>query len=57
LRINDAILSGVLPKSANPQHIEENAKLYDWTIGEEDMGFMNGLDQGLHCAWNPSNVV
>ncbi|MDO4200058.1 MAG: aldo/keto reductase [Clostridia bacterium] len=32
----------ILPKTANPQHMESNAKL-DFTISDEDMEFLKGL--------------
>lgn len=35
-----------LPKSDNPQRIEENANVYDFEISQDDMKMLDGLDQG-----------
>jgi len=35
-----------LPKSDNPDRIKENAAVYDFDITQEDMGTLDGLDQG-----------
>ena len=41
-----------LPKSMTPSHIEENAAVFDFTISEEDMASINGMQYigglGLH---------
>ncbi|KAK3577122.1 hypothetical protein CHS0354_037450 [Potamilus streckersoni] len=42
----------VIPKSANPKRIEENAKVFDWSISEEDMKLLNSLPE-KSCTWNP----
>lgn len=35
-----------LPKSDTPSRIEENAGVFGWQIGREDMQRLNGLDEG-----------
>ena len=49
----------IIPKSATHSRIEQNFAL-DFTISEEDMKVMNGLDQKMFCCWNnafdPSSV-
>ena len=35
-----------LPKSDNAGRIEENAGLFGWELGEEDMRRLDALDQG-----------
>ena len=41
-----------LPKSMTPSHIEKNAAVFDFTISEEDMAAINGMQYfgglGLH---------
>lgn len=47
---------GVLPKSLNPNHIEENIKL-DFVLNEKDLNRLNSLDRRCKYAWDPSMVV
>jgi len=44
-----------LPKSATPSRIRSNTELYDFELGEEDMGKLDALDKGGDGAvsWNP----
>lgn len=35
-----------LPKSDTPARIEENAGVFGWHIGEDDMRLLDGLDEG-----------
>ena len=44
----------VLPKSTREERIRENAALFDWTIGEADMGKLDGLEEGLTTGWDPA---
>ncbi|RPD78335.1 Aldo/keto reductase [Lentinus tigrinus ALCF2SS1-7] len=47
-----------LPKSATPARIQSNARLYDFSLNEEDMRRLDALDQGKAGAvtWNPVDV-
>jgi diketogulonate reductase-like aldo/keto reductase len=40
-----------LPKSVKQQRIRENAEVGDFEISSEDMGAMDGLDEGLVTDW------
>lgn len=45
----------VLPKSSNEKRIQENADVFDFAISDEDMVYLDGLDQNLVTSWDPSN--
>lgn len=41
----------VIPKSDKPHHILENSKIFDFSLSEEDMAALAGLDRGWKaCA-------
>ncbi|KAF9226773.1 Aldo/keto reductase [Gyrodon lividus] len=44
-----------LPKSSSPSRIEENFKVFDFSLEEEDMTAIDALDEGAGGAvtWNP----
>jgi diketogulonate reductase-like aldo/keto reductase len=42
-----------LPKSVTPTRIEENAKVYDFELSEEDMKSLDTEDYSP-CAWDPT---
>ncbi|MFZ0391357.1 MAG: aldo/keto reductase [Calditrichia bacterium] len=46
----------VIPKSTNPQRIEENAQVFDFVIEEDDMNTLDGLDDNYRVSWDPSNI-
>ena len=46
----------VIPKSGRPARIEENAGIFDFTIGAEDMARLDALDAGFRTSWNPTSV-
>lgn len=48
----------VLPKSTNPEHIQENFKI-DFTLSENDMTILNTLhtSETNKYAWDPANVL
>jgi 2,5-diketo-D-gluconate reductase A len=41
----------VLPKSTNPVRIRQNADLFSFTIVDEDMAAIAGMDRGAGVAW------
>jgi len=45
-----------IPKSANPKRIQENAEVFDFALSEVEMRRLDGLDEGLRTAWDPSGV-
>jgi diketogulonate reductase-like aldo/keto reductase len=46
----------VLPKSVKQARIEENARVFDFELGPEEMRLLDGLDEGLHTGWDPSDA-
>ncbi len=45
----------VIPKSARPQHILANAEVFDFTMSDEQMAILNGLNEDLRTSWDPTN--
>jgi len=43
-----------IPKSAKPDHIRENAAVFDFEIRPEDMRALDSLSEDLHVAWDPT---
>ena len=41
----------VIPGSSNPDHIQENTKLFDFELTEEEMERINALDRGEKHDW------
>lgn len=41
----------VIPGSSNPDHIQENTKLFDFELTEEEMDRINALDRGEKHDW------
>jgi diketogulonate reductase-like aldo/keto reductase len=44
---------GEIPKSSKKGRIEENASIFDFTISDEDMTYLNSMDEHYHCTWDP----
>lgn len=45
-----------LPKSTKKERIEENAKVFDFEIPSEAMRDLDGLNEDLHTAWDPTDA-
>ncbi|MCC6557400.1 MAG: aldo/keto reductase [Polyangiaceae bacterium] len=45
-----------LPKSTRRARIEENAAVFDFEIGAEQMRMLDGLDEGLVTGWDPTDA-
>ncbi|HYA30486.1 MAG TPA: aldo/keto reductase [Acidobacteriota bacterium] len=46
----------VIPKSANPQRIRENAQVFDFAISDEDMQTLDNFNEELRTCWDPTNA-
>ncbi len=46
----------VIPKSANPNRIRENADVFDFEITDEDMRILDGFNANLRTSWDPTNA-
>jgi diketogulonate reductase-like aldo/keto reductase len=44
-----------LPKPSHVERIRENADVFDFPIGEEDMDALEKLNEGYSCTWDPSD--
>jgi methylglyoxal/glyoxal reductase len=46
----------VIPKSANPARIRENAGVFDFEITDEDMGLLDNFNENLRTCWDPTSA-
>lgn len=46
----------VIPKSTREERIRENADVFGFELSAEDMRVLDGLNEDLHVAWNPTDV-
>lgn len=46
----------VLPKSAQPARITENASVFDFNITDQDMARLDAFNCNLRVAWDPTNT-
>jgi diketogulonate reductase-like aldo/keto reductase len=46
----------VIPKSSNPEHISENANVFDFSLSIEDMLKLDGLNENFRVSWNPTGI-
>ncbi len=47
----------VIPKSANREHIFENAAVFDFEISAEDMQLLDSFNENLRTCWDPSHAA
>jgi diketogulonate reductase-like aldo/keto reductase len=43
-----------IPKASNPDHLRENASIFDFSLSEADMEELDSLDEGLATSWDPT---
>jgi diketogulonate reductase-like aldo/keto reductase len=46
----------VIPKSARPDRIAENADVFDFSLSPDERAALDGLDEGLRTCWDPTRV-
>ncbi|MGC3999196.1 MAG: aldo/keto reductase [Anaeromyxobacter sp.] len=46
----------VIPKSAHPERIRENADVFGFALDGEDLAALDALDQGYRTSWDPSDA-
>ena len=46
----------VIPKSANPQRIVEDAEVFDFAISAADMETLDGFNENLRTCWDPTHA-
>ncbi|VDI25785.1 Hypothetical predicted protein [Mytilus galloprovincialis] len=44
-----------IPKSGKPNRIDENMKVFDWSIADDDMAVLNSFPD-KSCTWNPCKM-
>jgi len=49
--------TGVLPKSVNTKHIEENAQIFDFQLCDDHMSRLSGINRNVHYCWDPTSVL
>ena len=45
-----------IPKSSRKERIEENARVFDFEISDEDMKALDSFNQDYRTSWNPTDV-
>lgn len=46
----------VIPKSSRRDRIYENANVFDFSISQEDMAYLDSFNEDLSTAWDPTHV-
>jgi diketogulonate reductase-like aldo/keto reductase len=46
----------VIPKSADKARIAENAAVFDFALGDDDMANLDALHEDLHTSWDPTDA-
>ena len=47
----------VIPKSVRPERIKENGDVFNFKIEPSDMQVLDGLNEDLHTAWDPTDAL
>ena len=47
----------IIPKTWNPQHLEDNISIYDFSLSDEDMTIIDSLDEGKFLNYNPYGLM
>jgi diketogulonate reductase-like aldo/keto reductase len=47
----------IIPKSARPSRIDENADLFDFSLDESDMAALDALHADFRTCWDPTRVA
>lgn len=45
----------VIPKSATPERIRENAEVYDFALDAAELAALDALDEGYRTSWDPTD--
>ncbi len=45
-----------IPKSAHEERIRENADVYGFELGADDMAALDALDEGYRTSWDPTDA-
>jgi diketogulonate reductase-like aldo/keto reductase len=45
-----------IPKSTRRERIEENARVFDFTIAPDDVAALDALDESIRTCWDPTQV-
>jgi len=46
----------VIPKSSSSERMKENLSIFEFEIETKDMEFLDSLNTGFRCTWDPTNV-
>ncbi|KAH6939636.1 hypothetical protein HPB50_020237 [Hyalomma asiaticum] len=47
----------IIPKSSNAQRIEENAKIFDFALTDDEVAAISSLNKNKHYCWDPTNIA
>lgn len=47
----------MLPRSSDPERVRENARVFDFSLGPEQVADLDDLDEGLVTGWDPATTL